>query len=644
MCGIAGIFRFCGPPDLGPLDAMRDAQAHRGPDEARSERFPEGGLATVRLAIVDPAHGQQPRCDPSGRFWVAMNGEVYNHAELRAAAVARGRLVRTTSDTEVLALLVAELGVRGALAELEGMFGLAVYDRQERRLTIARDRMGEKPLHCATLADGTFVFASEIKGLLSHSEISREVDPAALGAYLLFEYVPTPRTIYRGISRVEPGSLVEVDATGVRRERFWHLPRPRAGAEGDTEAWGERLAGAFRASIATRRVADVPVGIVLSGGLDSAAVLALAGTHRADPAHTFTVTMPEDPSFDESTPAAAVARRYRAIHHEIPLRSGQLPGLLDALGAHLDEPLGDGSLPATWALYRAVHAAGFKAVLSGDGGDELLGGYPTYLAHRWASAAAPAGPLLQRALAHWPVSYANVSRDYMARRFAAGLGQPTARRNQIWLGAFLPEELPPALRADPWREVDVHGAAFAGDDPRCTAMALDQRLYLGDGVLVKVDRASMASSVEVRTPFLDHHLVSLAADCPVEHKLGLRTTKKAWRQAVRHLLPVDLLDRPKKGFGTPLGPWLRGPCTHLLDDLPERVEAWMPPEQVRRLIAEHRAGRADHRRRLWTLLVLGRWLHGTWGPRWPTPPAAPRSTPARSRRPPAGCPPSDPPR
>jgi len=616
MCGIAGIFRIGHPPDLGPLDAMRDAQRHRGPDEARSQHLGHGGLATVRLAIVDPAGGSQPLSDRSGRFWLAMNGEIYNHARLREQARARGVRFRTTCDTEVVAELVAEFGFRSALERLEGMFGLAVWDARDEVLWVARDRMGEKPLHFTTLPDGTLLFSSELKGILSHPEVSRELDPQALGAYLLFEFVPTPRCIYRGIERLEPGCLLRLSRRGLERERYWSLPQPTGGSGGSrsVEDWAKLIAESFEDSISTRREADVPVGVVLSGGLDSTAVLALADRGRRERSHTFTVTMPDQPSFDESAPARLLAGHYDTIHQEIPLRAGDLPGVLDAIEAGLDEPLGDSSLVATWWLYQHVHQAGFKAVLSGDGGDELLGGYPTYLAHRWAHLARPWRRPLGRLARRLPVSHDNVSLDYKIKRMVAGLDHPIQRRNQVWMGSFLPSELPASLAGDPWAEVDAHAQRLAGLDPECAAMALDQRLYMGDGVLVKVDRASQANSVEVRTPFLNHGFVQLAASVPAGMKIHGQTTKWVWRRAVRHILPPALLDRPKKGFGTPVGPWLRGPLAFLLDDLAERVEAWLPPAQVQGLIREHQQGTANHRRRLWTLIILGRWLHGPWGP------------------------------
>lgn len=617
MCGITGIFRFRSPPDTARLEEMRDALAARGPDDGHSVRFREGGLGVRRLAIMDPEAGRQPLADGSGRYWVALNGEIYNHPSLRREYAARGVRFRTGCDTEVVAEVVAALGFRRALDRFEGMFVLAVYDRVERVLWLARDRMGEKPLYYTSLSDGTFLFGSELKALLRHPGLVRRVDPGAVGRYLLFEYIPTPRTIYEGVFRLPPGDLLRVGAHGVRRETWWSLPLPEpgSGGRGAMARWARSLTGAFQVSVFARHVSDVPVGYVLSGGVDSASVLSLAARRYGEGPHlhTFTLTFGEQ-SFDESRAARETAGHFQTDHQEIPFGPDELRETLADLGQRLDEPLGDSSLPATWWLYRHVAQAGFKVVLSGDGGDELLAGYPTYLAHRLAGAGRVIAPAARPVVRRLPVSYENVSLDYQARRFLEGLSHPLARRNQIWLGACLPQELPPPLRRGVWDEVDAHARPSAGLPAVCRAMALDQRLYLGDGVLVKVDRASQAHGVEVRTPFLDYRFVELAASVPVGFKLRGRTSKAVWKQATRTWLPAAVLNRPKKGFGTPVGPWLRGPLAPLLRGLEEVLEPWLPPEQVRGWIREHRQGRADHRRRLWSGLVLARWLQGPWGP------------------------------
>ena len=615
MCGIAGIFRYTGPPDLGPLAAMSRAQAARGPDESGEERFDQGGFAVQRLAITDPGGGQQPMWDPSGRICVALNGQIYNHHALRKELAALGVPLRTTCDTEVVAALIASRGLALALERLDGMFALGAYDRETGALWVARDRMGERPLHYAQLADGTFCFSSELKGLLAHAGVGRSVDSGSVARYLLFEYVPSPRTIYEGVSRLEPGHLLRVDADGVHKSVYWERPMPASGSgtPGDLRRWAQSVSSSFQTAVFQAVDADVPPAYVLSGGLDSSTVATIAARRPKNRIHAFTVRF-DEPSFDEFTPAASVAAGIGAEHTAVDLPASDLPGLLDTLQAQIDEPLGDGSLVASWRLYEAVRSAGYKVVLSGDGGDELLGGYPTYSAHLLVGLARPVSGLLARATSLLPTSMGNVSFDYKAKRFVAGLDFDHARRHQIWLGAFLPDELGDLYGEDIWSEVDALSEGLSGDAV-ARAMALDQRLYLGDGVLTKVDRAAQGQGVEVRSPFLNHRFVELVAQIPTGLKVGPRRTKVVWRKAVEDLLPKTVLSRPKKGFGTPLGLWLKGPCTHLLDGLPDAVAPWLSPDAVAGWIAAHRAGDADNRRRLWTLLMFSRWLDGPWGPR-----------------------------
>jgi asparagine synthase (glutamine-hydrolysing) len=615
MCGIAGIFRYTGPPNLGPLAAMSRAQAARGPDESGEARFDQGGFAVQRLAITDPGGGQQPMWDPSGRICVAMNGQIYNHRSLRAELVALGFPLRTTCDTEVVAALIASRGLALALERLDGMFALAAYDRETGALWLARDRMGERPLHYAQLADGTFCFSSELKGLLAHPGVGRTVDSGSVARYLLFEYVPSPRTIYEGVCRLEPGQLLRVDAEGVQKRVYWERPMPVSGTgtPGDLRRWAKSASSSFQTAVFQAVDADVPPAYVLSGGLDSSAVATIAARRPKSKIHAFTVRFSE-PSFDEFTPAAAVAAGIGAEHTAVDLPASDLPGLLDTLQAKIDEPLGDSSLVASWRLYEAVRSAGYKVVLSGDGGDELFGGYPTYSAHLLVGLARPVAGLLARATSLLPTSLGNVSFDYKAKRFVAGLDFAHARRHQIWLGAFLPDEIGDLYDEGVWSEVDAVAEGLSGDAV-ARAMALDQRLYLGDGVLTKVDRAAQGQGVEVRSPFLNHRFVELAAQIPTGLKVGPRKTKVVWRKSVEDLLPPAVMKRPKKGFGTPLGLWLKGPCTHLLDGLPDAVAPWLKPDAVAGWIAAHRSGEADNRRRLWTLLMLARWLDGPWGPR-----------------------------
>lgn len=628
MCGIAGVFhpRTLSPDCRAAAPRMTRALAARGPDDHRVEELggsaPFAVLGTQRLAIMDPAGNVQPVADPqSGRFWVAMNGEIYNHRRLRGELTGFDVAFRSEGDTEVVAGMVARQGVDGALPRFRGQFALAVVDTAERRLFLARDRMGQKPLYWTRLGDGSVAFASELKGLLQHPGVRRELDPVAVQQLLLFEYVPTPRSIWRGVHKLEPGSCLIADADGVRSERFWTPPVPKGPDQGSLKKWATSLHGSLQVATLHRMRADVPVGYLLSGGIDSSTVCALAAARSEVPLRTFSVKV-DAPGFDESSHARLVAEHLGTEHTELRLGPEDLPGLLEATAASMDEPLADSSLVATWRLMAGVRAAGLTCVLSGDGADESLAGYPTYTAHLLARAPVLSGArgMLRAFARRMPTSHEGVSRDYMLRRFTEGLGLPWQRRHQVWMGAWLPEELGVSAAGEhpAWAEVDAHARAAEaapGADIVARAMYLDQRLYLSDGVLVKVDRASMAHGLEVRSPFLDHPTVELCADIPAPFKLKGRESKIVLKRAMAEALPAGILSRSKQGFGTPVGPWLMDPRSGLLDDLPRALADHLDPALLEGVIAEHRSGRVDHRRRLWSALVLARWLEGPWGPR-----------------------------
>jgi asparagine synthase (glutamine-hydrolysing) len=612
MCAIAGVFST-GTVDPSPVPAMARAMAHRGPDEHTVRRYggraPYAALGIERLAIVDKSNGTQPMADPSGRWRVALNGEIYNHKQLRTTLQANGVELKTHSDTEVVAALIASNGLERALSMCHGMFALAALDTQQRRLFLVRDRMGVKPLHWTELPDGTVAFASEIKGLMQHPQVKPTVDHVSVQRFLLFEYIPTPHTIWAGIHKVEPGTWIQFDAAGTSVHRWWTAPQGKGGRPGNFERWATSLHGALQVAVSQRAEADVEVGYLLSGGLDSASVAALAAQRNQGPIQTFSLAVSGD-GFDESPAAAITAAQLGSIHRTATLGPGDLAPTLDAIAAHMDEPLADSSLVTTWRLMQLVSEHGIKCVLSGDGADEVFGGYPTYMAHRLAGPAGPAKSLLSRAVSRLPVRSSGVTKDYMARRFVHGLGLDWQRRHQVWMGAWLPEEL--NVSESVWEQTDrVAGAA--GSDPVARAMYLDQRMYLGDGVLVKVDRAAGAHGIEVRSPFLDHSIVELAAAMGSGHHTRPGTTKRVLRQAMEGILPETTRTAAKKGFGAPVGPWLRGDATHLLDNLADATADWIPPDLLRRCIQEHRAGTADHRRRLWSALILARWRMGPHG-------------------------------
>lgn len=616
MCGIAGAFRAEGI-DPGALDGMLASLEHRGPDGVGSRVFadPDGrpwaAIGARRLALVDIEGGHQPMADASERLWLVLNGEIYNHVPLRKELGSNGTPFRTRSDTEVALALLSELPVDRALSRLDGMFALALVDTERRRLVLARDRMGVKPLYWARAADGTVLFASELKSLRRHPALGWRPDRRALEALLLFEYVPTPWTPWEGIHKLEPGTWLEVDADGVRQGRWWTPPIPVAGSGGNLARWAASVRGALQVATFQRMSADVEVGYLLSGGLDSSFVAALAQARERRPIQTFSVAI-DGQGFDEGPPARAAAAALGTLHREARLAPEDLPRLLDAITASMDEPLADSSLVPTWRLMELVREAGFKAVISGDGADEAFAGYPTTRAHQLAPLLSPVSGLLRGAVRKLPVRWEGVTPDYMVKRFAEGLGLPWARRHQVWMGAWLPDELGIAPDSEVWSVIDAHAAPAEEADPASRALYLDSRLYLSDGVLVKVDRASMAFGIEVRSPYLDRGVVELAASIPIGHKLHPREDKVVLRRAAEGLLPPEVLNRPKHGFGAPVGPWLRGPAAHLLNGVEEAIADLVPPETWRRVVAEHQEGRVDHRRRLWTGLILARWRRGPW--------------------------------
>lgn len=608
MCGIAGVFSPDGV-DATVVPAMLARLRHRGPDGVGAVAVERRGrpifaAGTARLAIVDPANGQQPLWDPSGRVLVSLNGEVYNHRRLRQELAGRGVRFRTHADTEVLAALIAEVGLSSALEQACGMFAFAAWDRTEDRGWLVRDRMGVKPLYWRALPGGGLAWASEPRALHALPGLRWAENRAALQSVLLFESVLGPDAVWAEVSRLPPGHILDLGGPHLAAPRRWWLPPvPRPGRGGDLARWARSLDGALQVAVSQRLDADVPVGVVLSGGLDSTTVAAHAAAHR--PIQTFSVAV-DAPGFDEAPFARRAAAALRAEHREVRFGPEGLGAVVDAALGHLDEPLADSSLLPSWVLYQLVAEAGIKCVLSGDGADESFGGYPTVHAHRLAPFARPFAPAASALLHRLPRRGEGVSPDYMARRFFAALEGPWARRHMAWMGAWLPDELR-AVAPEVYAPIDRWADEAEGADAVGRALYLDQRAYLTDGVLVKVDRASMAHGVEVRSPFLDHRIVSLAADMPTEMKVRGAETKRVLRAAAAGRVPPFVLERPKKGFGSPIGPWLRGPARGLLHGVEDAIADLVDPTLFRAVVDAHQRGEADHRRRLWSAIVVARW-------------------------------------
>ncbi len=627
MCGICGVVDVAGRGrvDREALLRMRDRLTHRGPDDAGVHHEAQAGLAMTRLQVIDVATGHQPMANETETVWVVCNGEIYNFQTLRDSLTARGHRFRSHGDVEVIVHLYEEYG-DACVEHLEGMFAFALWDQPRRHLLLARDRMGIKPLYYAE-AEGTIVFASELKALVHHPQVSRALDLRALDQYLTLEYVPAPRTIYQGVRKLLPGHRLVAHAGTIIVEPYWRLPVSPSPSTTDEAALCEQWRTVLRHSVRRHLISDVPVGLLLSGGLDSSAIAALMRREISGPIHSYTVGF-DDASFDESAYARMVAASLGLTHHEERLTSQTALALLPAVVASLDEPLGDASAIPTYLVSRMARREVVVA-LSGDGGDELFAGYPTYPAHRLAAwyRRVPQGirrRVIEPVVRALPTSRANLSLDFLAKRFIQGMELSPAAQHLIWMGSFdgaaKQQLLSAAVQAElaggvshPAQLVEDlgDGAGASGTNVIETILQLDLRTYLPNDLLPKVDLMSMANSLEVRVPFLDHHVVAFACGLPSAWKLRGMTTKYLMRRALAGLLPRPLVGRPKKGFGIPMAKWLRGPWRSLLQDVLHedllRREGLVNPSYVRRLVTEHLRGTADHRKLLWTLLVFHLW-------------------------------------
>lgn len=637
MCGIAGFVSFGGPPYGHPeaevVDRMCRVISHRGPDAQGTWLGPRVAFGARRLAIVDVAGSHQPAVGASGRTRVVFNGEIYNFGEVRREIEGRGYSFRTQGDTEVLAHGYEAFGMPGLLERIDGMFALALHDERDGSTWFARDRLGKKPLHLSRRG-GTLLFGSETKSLLQHPAFEREVDPHALTAFLSLDWIPGDRHVYRGVERVAPASWIRFGPDGARSSgRAWCLRWDQAGRgraavrAGGVDAWVEGLREEVRGAVERRLVSEVPLGALLSGGVDSSATAALVAQHRPG-VKTFSVAF-DSSSFDESPWARRVAAHIGSEHHESIFDLAACQRALDALPAWLDEPFADASILPTWHLSRTVREHGVTVVLSGDGADEAFAGYPTYLAHALASGLErvpmAVRRLLTRLVEHAPSSYGDISFDFKARRLLLGLAQQGGARHGVFLGGFDPQALRAVLHAD-HRGLPDHRDPY---EPLITALTrsmaptpverwldVDLQNYLVDDILVKVDRASMASSVEVRCPLLDSRVVDYAAATPAEWKLRGFDGKWLWKRAAAPWLPPGLTGRPKKGFGMPVALWLKGPLRPWMEDLlrsPSRG-GWFDQAEVARLLDDHVTGRLDQRKRLWPLLMWRLWEEGPFGP------------------------------
>jgi len=607
MCGICGIASTRGTVDPGRLAAMSATLVQRGPDSDGAYVDGRVGLAARRLAIIDLATGDQPISNEDGRITVVQNGELYNYRELRAELERTGHRFSTSGDTEVLVHLYEEHGERFA-ERLRGMFAIALWDSGRGRLVLTRDPYGIKPLYYRE-AGGEIEFASELRALPRG-----EIDLDALDAFLAFNSVPGPLTIFRDVRKLQAGHVLTWEQGKYEITRYARpAPVSTDDVRRDDEAdLVEELRARLRDSVRAHLVSDVPVGVLLSGGIDSSVLAALAAEEASEPLRTFSIGF-EERSFDELADARLVAERYGTQHRELVLRPDAallLPALADAF----DEPFADSSALPSY-LVAQLAAEDVKVALSGEGGDELFGGYYTYAADLLAERAGWAAPLLRPVVERMPSSSARASFDYKAKRFVRAAHLPPLERHHGWKEIFSPDaraELTGRSNgADP---VDLLRARFAeteGAELLARLQDVDLGTYLVDDLLVKTDRASMAHSLEARVPFLDPAVTNFSLGLAERHKVrGLRK-KILLRKAAAPLVPSELLGRRKRGFSIPAAAWLRGElepfARETLSAETLRRQGFFRPEAVTRLIDDHVAGREDLSRQLWGLLAFTLW-------------------------------------
>lgn len=605
VCGIYGIVSGGELRHPGVLAAMGAALRHRGPDGNAVFTKPHVRIGTERLRIIDlHERADQPFASPDGTVWLEANGEIYNAASIRGRYSAYP--YRSHSDVETILPLYLEYGA-AAIEKLDGMFGLAIWDERTRTLLLARDRAGEKPLFYAR-AGGEVLFASELQCLLQHPDVSRELDQTAIRDYLILGYVPEPRTPFSAIRRVPAGAYLSFRGGDVETVRYWDATmfpiRPVDAAETVRET--QRL---IEAAVAKQVMSDVPVGVFISGGLDSSILAELASRGiGAQRVHTFSAQFSES-SYDESGDAAAVARRIGTRH--VPVRTDEetLWEALQQVTTRVAEPLADPAILPTFLLARAAREH-VKVILSGEGADELFGGYPTYLGHKVAPRYEALPSLFRRGLRRLafalPASGKKVTLEYLLKRFVTDAERPWMERHLSWFGTGLGD-------AEAIRRAVANGEPLLSlRDALSGAMLLDYRSYLRDNLLVKMDRATMLSSVEARAPFLDCEVTAFALSLPADLRVRGMTTKWVLKKAAEKWLPTDVIYRRKRGLSVPIASWinrgLRAEADRLLAPELLRAQGFVDEPLVTRLLAGHRAGEANHAKPLWAVIMLGYWL------------------------------------
>ncbi len=624
MCGICGVVDFSGRRQIDNelIQGMLAAIYHRGPDD--SGIFLDGNIAlgAQRLSIIDISGGHQPISNEDKSIWIVFNGEIYNFQELRYFLERKGHRFRSRSDTEVVLHLYEEYGPQ-CVERLNGMFALAIWDKDKKTLFLCRDRLGIKPLYY-TESQGEFIFASEIKSILRHQRVSKEIDPVSLSQYLTHEYVPSPNSIFKKIKKLPPAHMLIYRNGNVGVSCYWEIGSFQ-GREGprDEQECISQFSSLFKESIKRRLISDVPIGIFSSGGIDSSAIVAFVRQIQGNRLRTFSIGFNE-PSFDESQYSDEVSRVFDTEHHSQVFDTKDMLGFLPDVVRMLDEPFGDASIFPTYLL--AKFAKGYITVaLGGDGGDELFFGYPTYQAHKIADYYRYIPQrmhrfLSRRIVSNLPVSMDNLSFDYKLKRFMYGLPYSVDIRHMVWIGSFAPEEKHRLLS----RQVIEGFKDSDGLSPAVEALKVDRscnvwdrlqylyiKTYLQDDILFKIDRASMAHSLEARLPYLDHKLVEFICGLPIRYKLKGLKSKYLLKKSMQGILPRRIINRRKKGFGVPVAFWIKNELKELVLDVFNesdiKREGLFNFDYISNLLKQHFENKKDNRKEIWTLLMFELW-------------------------------------
>lgn len=620
MCGICGCVNLdrSKHPSEAVVKDMASVLAPRGPDDSGIYIKDNIALGHRRLSIIDLEGGHQPMLNDDGSVAIVYNGEIYNFREIRETLIKKGRRFRTNSDTEVIIRSYEEYG-EDCLKYFNGMFAFALWDRQRESLFLARDRFGKKPLYYAVF-DNQFIFGSELKSVLRHPSVKREIDHAALRKYLAYEYVPSPFSIFRNIYKLEAGTKLLLKNGRKKIEGYWDISFEKPDSRFDLKKCESQLLALLKESVKKRLISDVPLGVFLSGGIDSSAIVCMMSELMSPKdIKTFSIGFSER-SFDESSSARRVAGYFGTDHHEETLKPRTMLDIFPDILRLLDEPFADSSIIPTYLVSRFTRQH-VKVALGGDGGDELFLGYPSFLAHRINGCMRFLPKTIKKAPLQLLAAITPFSNDYMtlnfkARRFLKGFDYPEEVRHQVWLGSFAPVQQQKLFKdsvpvADTYDLTEKFFEESATSDPLAKAAYIYIKTYMTDDILTKVDRASMANSLEVRAPFLDTEFAEFAAKIPSGFKLNNFKTKWILKDALKGRLPGDILSKPKQGFAVPVARWLKEDLKPLLfeafDKSKIEKEGIFDYSYINRLMKEFISDKNDTRKEIWALFMFEMW-------------------------------------